>query len=415
MGSISDSTPGRGRRSSVNTIDWILLGALIVFAWAGWRQGFVAGVLSFTGFLAGGIAALLWLPGVISSFVPEGNATLIVLAATVLTCALIGQVLLSILGRKLRDAITWRPVQFVDNFAGAALNVLAFALIGWVIASVLVLLPGNALAQQVSESRVLSTMDSLVPDGARTVFSNVSDVVGQAGVPRIVIGLGQSLGAEVPEPDTQPATDVLPVVETFVARLTGDAEQCNQVVTGSGFYFTDQYLLTNAHVVAGVIDLQVRLSGVEQSLPGEVIYFDPEKDIAVVRTERIDSRPGTFANGQAVKGDPAVVAGFPEGGPLDATPARIRQVIQARGANIYGDIGVLREVYAFRAQVRSGNSGGPIVDDQGRILGLVFGSSVDSNIGYALTNAELTEAMEFSETWGPSVGAAPTGSCELRE
>lgn len=399
----------------MNTIDWILLGALAVFAWAGWRQGFVAGVLSFTGFLVGGIAALMWLPGVVISFVPEGMPTLIVFSIAVLASALLGQVLLSILGRKLRDAMTWRPIQFVDNFAGAALNVLAFALIGWVIASVLALLPGNALAQQVSESRVLSTMDSLVPDAARTVFSNVSDVVGETGVPRIVIGLGQSLGAEVPEPDAQPASDVSPVVETFVVRLTGDAEQCDQVVTGSGFYISDQLLLTNAHVVAGVQDLQVRLSGIDRSLPGEVIYFDPEKDIAVVVTEGIDSRPGTFAADLAQRGESAVVAGFPEGGPLVTTPARMREVIQARGENIYGDIGVVREVYAFRANVRSGNSGGPIVDNQGRVLGLVFGSSADSNIGYALTNAELTDAIEFAEGWDESMGSVSTGTCELRQ
>lgn len=399
----------------MNTIDWILIGALAVFAWAGWRQGFVAGVLSFAGFLVGAIAALMWLPGVVRSFVPEGIATLIVLAGVVLTSAILGQVLFSIIGRKLRDAITWRPVQFIDNFAGAALNVLAFALVGWVIASVLALLPGNAVAQQVTESRVLSTMDSLVPDAARTVFSNVSDVVGQTGVPRIVIGLGQSLGAEVPEPDALPATEVQPVVETFVARLTGDAEKCDQVVTGSGFYFADEYLLTNAHVVAGVVDLQVRVPNREKSLPGDVIYFDPEKDIAIVRTEAIDSRPGTFASTLASKGDTAVVAGFPEGGPLETTPARIREVIEARGENIYGDIGVVREVYAFRAEVRAGNSGGPIVDDQGRILGLVFGSSVDSEIGYALTNPELNEAVEFAGVWTPSDGLVSTGSCELRQ
>ena len=399
----------------MNTVDWILIGALAVFAWAGWRQGFVAGVLSFSGFLIGGIAALTWLPAVVSQFVPEGPLTYLVIAAVVLASAILGQILLSILGRKLRDAITWRPVQFVDNFAGAALNVLAFALVGWVIASVLAFIPGNAVSQQVSESKVLTTMDALVPDAARSVFSNVSDLVGQTGVPRIVIGLGQSLGADVPDPVAQPADGVVPVIQNFVVRLTGDAEQCGAVVSGSGFYISDQALITNAHVVAGVGGLQVRLPGVDQSRSGQVVYFDPEKDIAVVVTDPIDNRPGTFATDVAVKGSDAVVAGFPGGGDLTATPARIRGMILARGENIYGDIGVQREVYAFRSTVKAGNSGGPLVDPEGRILGLVFGSSVDSEMGYALTNMELAAALEVAENWTESDGPVSTGSCELRE
>jgi S1-C subfamily serine protease len=400
---------------NVNTADWILIGALIVFAWAGWRQGFVAGVLSFAGFLIGGIAALVWLPGVVNQFIPAGPWTYIALAMVVFASAILGQLLLGYLGRKLRNYITWRPIQFVDNLAGAALNVLAFALVGWVIASVLVFMPNGAISQQVSNSRVLTTMDSLVPDFARSIFSNVSDLVGQTGVPRIVIGLGQSPGADVPEPTDQVSAGVVLVVENFVARLTGDAEQCDQVVSGSGFYVSDRALITNAHVVAGVTDLKVRLPNIERSREGTVVLFDPEKDIAVVVTESIDGRPGSFATQMAAKGSEAVVAGFPGGGELTATPARVRGVIAARGENIYGDIGVEREVYAFRSNVRSGNSGGPLVDNQGRILGLVFGSSIDSDLGYALTNAELEVALQLAENWKKSDGSVSTGSCELRQ
>jgi S1-C subfamily serine protease len=357
----------------------------------------------------------MWLPGIVNQVIPEGVATLVVLAVAVLTSAILGQFIFSIFGRKLRDYITWRPVRFVDNFAGAALNVLAFALIGWVIASVLAFLPGNSLAQQVSNSKVLSTMDSFVPDAALSVFNNVSEAVGQTGVPRIVIGLGQSLGSDVPEPTGADADSVLAVTENFVARLTGDAAQCNQSVSGSGFYFTDTMLLTNAHVVSGVESLQVRLKPEARSKSGQVIYFDPEKDIAVVVTEPIEYRSGIFAGEPARERSEAVVAGFPEGGVLTATPARIRAIIQARGENIYGDIGVEREVYAFRAKLRAGNSGGPLVDDQSRILGLVFGSSVDSEVGYALTNAELADAIKFSSDWTPTVGSVDTGTCELRQ
>lgn len=399
----------------MNIVDWILIGALVIFGWAGWRQGFVAGVLSFAGFLIGGIAALVWLPGVVNQFVPTGPLAYVVLAVAVFASAMLGQILSAMLGRRLRKYITWRPIRFIDNFAGATLNVLAFALVGWVIASVLIFIPSGAVSQQVSESKVLTTMDSIVPDFARSAFSNVSDLVGQTGVPRVVIGLGQSLGPDVAEPGDQPAADVVPVVENFVARLTGDAEQCDQIVGGSGFYVSDRALITNAHVVAGVSDLKVRLPNVEKSRKGIVVHFDSEKDIAVVITASINGRPGLFATEIAAKGSEAVVAGYPGGGAFTTTPARVRGVIDARGENIYGDIGVQREVYAFRSNIQSGNSGGPLVDGEGRILGLVFGSSLESDIGYALTNAEIQSAVEVAQNWSESDGPVSTGSCELRE
>jgi S1-C subfamily serine protease len=399
----------------VNTVDWLLIGALAIFAWAGWRQGFVAGVLSFAGFLGGGVAALLWLPNLIKSFVTDQSISVIVLGVAVLASAILGQVLFSILGRRLRENLTWRPVKFVDSFAGSALNVLAFALVGWVIASVLVFMPSNSIAGQIGQSQVLSTLDAIVPNQARTLFKNVSTLVGQTGIPRIVTGFGQEPSSQVAKPEAGISRDVFPVIETFTVRLTGDAQECNQSVSGSGFYFAPGRLLTNAHVVAGVQELQVRLTGLETSVPGQVIYFDPQKDVAVIATKERDTRVALFARGKAEIGDNSAVAGYPGGGDLTVTPARISGILSARGENIYGDIGVERAVYSLRSNVIPGNSGGPLVNGDGQILGLVFGSNTDSDIGYALTNSELQDAVKFANEWKQSDGATDTGSCQLRE
>jgi len=399
----------------VNTVDWILIGALAIFAWAGWRQGFVTGVLSFTGFLGGGIAALVWLPSLIKSFVTDQTISVIVVGVAVLASAILGQTLLSILGRRLRDNLTWRPVKFVDSVAGSALNVLAFALVGWVIASVLIFMPSNSIAGQISQSQVLSTLDAIVPNQARTLFKNVSTLVGQTGIPRIVTGFGQDPSTQVAEPEAGIARDVFPVIDTFTVRLTGDAPECNQSVSGSGFYFAPGRLLTNAHVVAGVQDLQVRLIGLANSVPGQVIYFDPQKDVAVIATEERGARVALFARGKAKVGDNAAVAGYPGGGDLTVSPARVSGILIARGENIYGDIGVERAVYSLRSKIIPGNSGGPLVNANGHVLGLVFGSSTDSDVGYALTNNELQNAIDFANSWKQSAGAAETGSCQLRD
>ena len=98
----------------VNLVDWLMIGAIIVFALVGWRQGFLAGALSFLGFLGGGLLAVLWLPALVERFIDAQTLRIVALAVGILISALIGQALLSLLGRRLRDSITWRPVRFVE-------------------------------------------------------------------------------------------------------------------------------------------------------------------------------------------------------------------------------------------------------------------------------------------------------------
>jgi len=73
----------------------------------------------------------------------------------------------------------------------------------------------------------------------------------------------------------------------------------------------------------------------------------------------------------------ALRAGYPGGGDFQATPARVREIIQLSGPDIYRNATVTREVYTVRATVEQGNSGGPMVDMNGRVLGVVFGAAVD--------------------------------------
>jgi S1-C subfamily serine protease len=161
--------------------------------------------------------------------------------------------------------------------------------------------------------------------------------------------------------------------------------------------------------------MQIRLPGFESSVPGQVIYFDPEKDVAVIATRELDTRVSLFAQGRAKIGDNAAVAGYPGGGDLTVTPARVSGILSARGENIYGDSGVQRKVYSLRSNVIPGNSGGPLVNSDGQVIGLVFGSNIDSDVGYALTNSELRDAIDFSNNWKKTDGVAETGSCQLRE
>lgn len=389
-----------------------MLGALVVFALVGWRQGFVTGALSFLGFLGGGLLAVVALPDVVERFIASDVTRIIVIAVCVLVSALIGQALLSLLGRRLRDSITWRPVRFVDNAAGAALNVLALALVAWVIASVVAYVPNSTVTRQVNASIVLRTMDSLLPDVARSAFDGLGDIVNSTAVPRVFAGLASVPGPEVDAPAPRAAQEAVQVIRDSTVRLTGSAPACDAIVTGSGFAVGPELVVTNAHVVAGVEQLLVRVRPGQSSARATVVYFDPRKDVAVVRTRGLQARPARLARGSLASNSPVVVAGFPRGERFAAEPARVRARVDARGESIYGESGVQRDIYVLRGSVQQGNSGGPLTDDAGDVYGMVFASGLEEqDTAYALTADEIRAALEAA---GGANQVVPNGSCELR-
>jgi S1-C subfamily serine protease len=395
----------------VTIVDWVLIGALLVFAVAGWFRGFVAGLLSFVGFLGGGLAAAFILPGLIDRFVETEWLKVAAVAGGVLIVALIGQFAASILGQRLRDRITWRPVRLVDNIAGAALNVFAFAAVVWIIASALAYLPVSLVSEQVTQSRVLVALDSVVPPQARNAFTSLRTLVGQTDVPRVFSGLAQITGPDVDSPDPASVTAAVDRARESIVEVSGDTPECSSAVTGTGFVIRPGLVITNAHVVAGVDEPVVRVRLGDRPMRASVVHFDPQVDIALLSVPQLEARALDLAQAPAASGQAAAVAGFPDSGPYRVEPARIRTTVRAVGDDIYGQSGVEREVYAFRGVVLPGNSGGPLLDEDGRVLGMVFGAADEADdTGYALTATELDRALD-----APRRGLADTGSCRIRD
>ncbi|MFM8895662.1 MAG: MarP family serine protease [Actinomycetales bacterium] len=391
-------------------IDWVLVGAIIAFAWAGWRQGFVVGALSFAGFLGGGLAAVFLVPGVIEGVVPQGPMRAVVLAGTVLACALAGQVACSLAGRSLRSQMTWSPVQFVDNFAGAALNVLALAVITWILASALASLP--ATSEAVRSSRLVVALDSVVPDQVRNGFTRLRDTVGSTAAPQVFSALAEITGPDVPEVDPAAVrTRGVRRAMASVVRITGSAPDCSSSVSGSGFAVGRSLVVTNAHVVAGIDRPQVELPD-GRVRAGRVMAFDPRLDVAVLRVPDLGVPTLDFSTSRPRTGDDAVVMGFPEGAGLVVAAARVRADFQARGDDIYGKAGVDREVISFRGSVQPGNSGGPLVSARGSVFGMVFGSGrTDPTTGYAIAVSDLLPIVDAGRRADEPVS---TGSCQTR-
>lgn len=396
----------------MNIVDWVLVGAVIVFAWAGWRQGFVAGVLSFAGFLGGGLAAAFMLPRLSPSFTDNPVLRVGIVVLGVVIAAFVGQFLASLIGRRLHQAITWRPARLVDNAAGATLAVAALAVMAWIVASAVAFVPQLPMAAQIQQSRLLVIVDTAVPNQVRDAFVGIRNMVSSADVPHVFSALGTLPGPNVKLPDPKSVlggavTDARP----SVVRVTGDSKECGMSVSGSGFVYSPEHVLTNAHVVAGITEPEIQVKLSQPLLSASVVLFDPQLDIAVLRVPGLDAPSLEFDADPAQTGDDAVIAGFPAGGPYDIAAARIRDVINARGDDIYGKSGVEREVYSFRGNVRHGNSGGPLLTSSGEVLGMIFASGTDRT-GYALTADQLRLASNRGVRTDKPVS---TGSCRIHE
>lgn len=393
-------------------VDWVLIGAVIVFAWAGWRQGFVAGALSFAGFLGGGIAAALFLPRLVAGLTDNAVLRAAIVIIGVIVIAIIGQAVASMLGRRLRGLISWTPIRFVDSLAGAGLAIVALIVIAWIIASVLAFQPQVPFSAQVQNSAIIGQIDRTMPPQVREAFRGLRTMVGTADVPHVFSVLGSGSGPEVSLPDAAVAlgigvTDARP----SVVRVTGRTEECREQVSGSGFVYESGYVLTNAHVVAGVIDVRVQQRASSPVLAATVVAFDPKLDVAVLHVPSLDAPALSLRTDLAQTGDEAVAAGFPGGGPYAATPVRIKDSFTAQGDDIYGASGVDREVYSFRGAIEQGDSGGPLLTKSGDVLGMVFASGADET-GYAIT----TNALRT--TAGDAIGEktpVATGSCRIHE
>jgi S1-C subfamily serine protease len=208
-------------------------------------------------------------------------------------------------------------------------------------------------------------------------------------------------------PDSTLANNpVVAKAEPSVVKVRAIAPQCQKVLEGTGFAISPDRVMTNAHVVSGANNVTVEASG--DPYDATVVSYDPAVDIAILAVPHLPPGPLPFANAPAMPGIDAIVMGYPGGGAFVATPARIRELIQLNGPDIYNSATVNREVYTVRATVEQGNTGGPLIDLNGQVLGVVFGSATDgSDTGFVLTAREVALQLAHVGDTAP----VSTGPC----
>src|SRR6478735_9137260 len=392
----------------MNLLDLFLLAAVVVFAYAGFRRGFIVGALGFAGFVGGGALGMVLVPVLVGSRTLT-VATAGIALASVLACASLGQVLASWGGSHLRARLSWQPARQVDAALGALLSVVAMLLVAWFLALAVVQGPFPGLTRQVRDSKILGAVNTVMPEGSQEWFSNFRTAVDSSVFPQVFGGLpGRPVPVDSPDAAILRDPDVIAAKKSIV-EIDGLASSCNEQITGTGFVVADDRVVTNAHVVAGVTDPRVSVGGLGFGRRATVVYFDSLTDLAVLAVPGLDAPALRLHQDPLSRGDDAVVAGFPEGGPYTTVPARVRERQQARGRDIYDSASVTREVYSLRAQIRPGNSGGPLLLDDGSVAGVVFAAAVgDDDTGYALTENEVDDGIRAGVA---ATSEVDTGRC----
>lgn len=396
----------------MNWLDWFLLLLVGTYALSGYWQGFITGAFATVGLLLGGTAGIVLAPLLLGDAEPGVWVSLGALFVVIL-CASLGQASFQYLGAAVRSRVTWQPVRAVDAVGGAALSTVAVLLVSWALGVAVAGSRFGPLTEAVRDSAVLAKVDQVVPSRVDDLLTAFNGVVGSSFFPRYLEPFAPEQIVEVDEGD--PATlqsAGVQAARSSVLKIRGN-NSCGRGVEGTGFLYSltgdanaPDRLMTNAHVVAGVSEPRVQL-GEDTWVDATVVLYDPDLDVAVLALDDRGLPPLVF--GDAEEQESVAILGYPQDGPYDVQRARVRSEQQLRSPDIYGEGTVVREVFSLRGLVRPGNSGGPVVDEAGAVVGVIFAASVtDADTGYALTAAQVQDAAADGAGSSVEVG---TGDC----
>jgi Trypsin-like peptidase domain len=362
----------------------------------GYAQGLIVGALSLAGFAGGAFLGSRIGPLLLE----EGSSSPYAPLAALIGALTFGGILaagLELLGFRLRHRLGSR-LGILDGVGGAALiGALALGL-AWIGGAVALHTPGaSELREPIQRSAILKELNERLPPSgpilqALARFDPFPQVAGPA--------------PDVPPPTAAIARD--PDVERAgesVVKVLGTA--CGLGVQGSGWIAGDGVVVTNAHVVAGQDDTTVQVRGEGPRLDAQAVWFDARNDLAILRVPGAAGVRALRLDVGASQGSSAAILGFPENGPYDVRAGRLGQTSTVISQDAYGRGPVRRSITSLRGLVRSGNSGGPMVDASGSVVTTIFAASVSDGgrSGFGVPDSIVRDAL------GRAGGPVDTGPC----
>lgn len=390
----------------MNFVDLALVAMLVYAAVRGARQGAVSQVAAFGGAVAGLVAGARFAPDLAGRFVDRPGPALSLLTVSLMIAGLLlGQGLGFALGARLRAAAGALGAAPLDRLAGVVVGVGALVASVWLLASVLVQGPSATLAQQIRRSRIVASIQRTLPP-APDVVARVGTYLDEQGFPQVFAGpLGGTTAPPVAQADERAVRSAAAAGTASTVQV--EATGCAAVSAGSGFVTSGDFVVTNAHVVAGAGDVSVR----DRAGPhaAQVVHYDPRLDLAVLSAPGVRAPAMTWEDEAPDRGTQGATLGYAGGSRrLTVRPARVRERVSARGRDIYGRRLITREVLVITAAVHRGDSGGPFVTSDGQVGGVVFAAGTDRpRVGYALAGDRVRDDVDRATARDRAVGTGP--------
>jgi S1-C subfamily serine protease len=378
----------------VNLLDAVIVIAVVAAVLGGYRLGFLARLCSWVGLALGAVLALRFANRIADALEQSAPQTRFIAAtAFFVAVAMVGQGLGLALGLVLHERINGsRAIGRRDRVAGGLIGGLGVMLVVWLIAPAMIEVEGWP-AREARSSAIVEAVHDLAPEPPDTSTA-FGDLVGDGDFTGLI---DDNLGG-APDYGPPPVTSPLGAIATgrvagATVKITGRA--CNRIQEGTGFVAAGDLVLTNAHVVAGEARTEVETSD-GRHLAATVVVFDAETDVAALRVPGLGVEALALGATTDVHGVEGAVFGHPNGGGLEIRPARVGQVyVNTEGRDIYRDVVTTRTVVGLAAALSPGDSGAPVVDANGTVVGMAF--AIDPHhaaVAYALAVDELSPVID---------------------
>ncbi|MDR5712313.1 MarP family serine protease [Nesterenkonia flava] len=391
---------------SVTLLDVILVLVILGFFGVGLARGIWITLGGVVGFLIGASAAFFAIP-VVAGWVPDPVWRVVAVIGAAIVLVVAGHALGSAAGTEMQRMFKNPTLQRLGSLVGGVLNLVVAVVVISALSFSVQAMGFPAVNQHMRQSAVLQTINGVMPEATESWFAQLRGTVMASDIPEIA----QLLVPESSEaPETMDLTAAAEETAGAVARITGTAHQCGQSQSGSGFAITPTRVVTNAHVIAGVGEPSVELPG-GQVVTGRAVYFNPNTDLALLAVDPVDV-PSVDLGAPLDPGAPGFVMGYPAGGPFSAGSALVQARDVSEINSIYGGSPSTLEIYQVNADVRQGNSGGPLVDTDGNVVGVIFARAMEGNaVGFAITAEAAGEVLTEPEGF---VDTVSTGQCVER-
>jgi S1-C subfamily serine protease len=369
----------------MNLLDLVLIVVIIAVVVRWVRIGLVQGLFSLGGVLLGLLIGVLVAPFAMKLFDDATMRFLVALAVIVLIAGVIDSYC-EVMGHKLSTKIEKPAAIKLNSILGGAFAVFAVLVSIWLAAAMLAGSPSKALNNQIQNSAIVQALNRNLP-AAPPVVARLNGLIQPLDFPQVFVGPPPKLSEPVAPAGSATVQAAVRSAGRSTVRI--EALGCGGVQAGSGWVAREGMVLTNAHVVSGTRSTQIVDTAGRHD--ATVVYFDPDLDVAVLRTDGdLAGQPLSVASQLVGRGSEAVILGFPGGGEFHAEAAAIARQIDAKGLNIYGTRTITRSIYELQGRVVQGDSGGPVVQADGTVVGMTFAAAEDStDIGYALTSPQL--------------------------